>query len=55
MIESRLESGKACDFISLNKTESELYHGADWIGAAYRPQDGGLSNAGVVLTWGASK
>jgi len=27
---------------------------ADWIGAAYRPQDGGLSNAGVVLTWGAS-
>jgi hypothetical protein len=30
MIESRLESGKACDFISLNKTESELYHGAGW-------------------------
>ena len=27
---------------------------ADWIGAAYRPQDGGLSNAGVILTWGAS-
>jgi len=27
---------------------------ADWIGAAYRPHDGGLSNVGVVLTWGAS-
>jgi len=27
---------------------------ADWIGAAYRPQGGSLSNVGVVLTWGAS-
>ena len=30
MIESRLEHSKACDFISLNDAEAELYHGAGW-------------------------
>ena len=28
MIKSRLEHGSACDFISLNDAEAELYHGA---------------------------
>jgi len=30
MIKSRLEHGSACDFISLNDAESELYHGSGW-------------------------
>ena len=30
MIESRLEHGSACDFISLNDAEAELYHGAGY-------------------------
>lgn len=30
MIKSRLEHGKACDYISLNEAEAELYHGAGY-------------------------
>jgi len=30
MIKSRLEHGSACDFISLNDAEAELYHGAGY-------------------------
>tara|TARA_R100000935_G_scaffold57220_1_gene90676 strand:- start:423 stop:749 length:327 start_codon:yes stop_codon:yes gene_type:complete len=30
MIDARLEHGKACDYISLNEAEAELYHGAGW-------------------------